>query len=159
MDRIPSDPAPQGDVTRLLMRWSAGDPEALRDLLPLVYDELKRRAEAEMRRERAGHTLQPTALVHEAYLKLAKQSSLSLRDRVHFFAVAARAMREVLVDHARRRMSVKHGGREVKLSIEDVTLPSQPRSLDLVRSTSPSASSRRSTSGRRGWWRSASSAG
>jgi RNA polymerase sigma-70 factor, ECF subfamily len=132
MDETPIDAEPAGDVTRLLLRWSAGDREAFRDLLPLVYDELKRRAEREMGRERAGHTLQPTALVHEAYLKLVKQASLSVRDRAHFFAVAARAMREVLVDHARRRRSEKHGGQKTMLSIEDVTVSSPPRSIDLL---------------------------
>jgi RNA polymerase sigma factor (TIGR02999 family) len=121
-----------GNVTRLLQRWSAGDPDALRELVPLVYDELKSRAESEMRRERPGHTLQPTALVHEVYLKLAGQTSLSVRDRAHFFAVAARAMREVLVDHARKRKSVRHGGAGTTLSIEDVTVPARTRSLDLV---------------------------
>ncbi len=128
----PTDGAPPGEVSRLLFEWSAGDPDALRSLLPLVYGELRSRAEAQMRRERSEHTLQPTALVHEAYLKLVGQKDVAFRDRAHFFAVAARAMREVLVDHARRRGRKKHGGHDLTLSIEDVTVPAQARSFDLV---------------------------
>lgn len=133
-----SDPAgpprdhPSGDVTELLHAWSSGDPEALKKLLPLVYAELRRRASAQMRRERGGHTLQPTALVHEAFLKLVSQKGLTWQDRAHFFAVAARAMREVLVDHARKRDAEKRGGTQTRVSIEDVTLSTPPRSFDLL---------------------------
>jgi RNA polymerase sigma-70 factor (ECF subfamily) len=123
---------PAGDVTRLLLAWSGGDREALEKLLPLVYSELRRRAESQMRRERSEHTLQPTALVHEAYLKLVDQQGVAWKDRAHFFAVASRAMRQILVDHARRRRTAKHGGQELRLSIEDVALATQPRSLDLL---------------------------
>ncbi|HKC23345.1 MAG TPA: sigma-70 family RNA polymerase sigma factor [Thermoanaerobaculia bacterium] len=123
---------PAGDVTRLLLAWSGGDREALEKLLPLVYSELRRRAESQMRRERSEHTLQPTALVHEAYLKLVDQQGVAWKDRAHFFAVASRAMRQILVDHARRRQTEKHGGREVRLSVEDVELATEPRSLDLL---------------------------
>jgi RNA polymerase sigma factor (TIGR02999 family) len=123
---------PPGDVTRLLLAWSGGDREALEKLLPLVYSELRRRAESQMRRERSEHTLQPTALVHEAYLKLVDQQGVAWKDRTHFFAVASRAMRQILVDHARRRRTEKHGGREVRLSVEDVELATEPRSLDLL---------------------------
>ncbi|MGD8494910.1 MAG: ECF-type sigma factor [Gemmatimonadales bacterium] len=99
----------RGDVTRLLAAVEAGDSGALERLLPLVYDELRHLAEIQLRRERAGHTLQPTALVHEAYMKLAG-GDLSISDRAHFLAIAARAMRQALVDHARRRDRAKRGG-------------------------------------------------
>lgn len=98
-----------GEVTRLLAAADAGDASALDRLLPLVYDELRRIAEAQLRGERAGHTLQPTALVHETYLKLAG-SDLPAASRAHFLAIAARAMRQALVDHARRRDRAKRGG-------------------------------------------------
>jgi RNA polymerase sigma factor (TIGR02999 family) len=123
---------PAGDVTRLLLAWSGGDAGALERLLPLVYEELRHRAEAQMRRERPEHTLQPTALVHEAYLKLVDQQGVRWNDRTHFFAVAARAMRQVLVDHARRRRTAKHGGGEVRLSLEDAALATPAKSLDLL---------------------------
>lgn len=98
-----------GDVTRLLAAADAGDADALDRLLPLVYDELRQVAEAQLRRERPGHTLQPTALVHETYLKLCG-GDLPASSRAHFLALAARAMRQVLVDHARRRGAAKRGG-------------------------------------------------
>jgi len=99
----------RGEVTRLLAAADAGDANALDRLLPLVYDELRRIAEAQLRGERPGHTLQPTALVHETYLKIAG-SDLSASNRAHFLAIAARAMRQALVDHARRRGRAKRGG-------------------------------------------------
>lgn len=123
---------PTGDVTELLRAWSAGDEEALKKLLPLVYDELRRRAMAQMRRERADHTLQPTALVHEAYLKLVGQKGIQWQDRAHFFGVAARAMREILVDHARARAAVKRGGLETRLSVEDAIVSVEPPTLDVL---------------------------
>ena len=95
------------DVTRLLARWNAGDSEAVGDLLPLVYDELRRLARSYLRKERAEHTLQPTALVHEAYLKLVGKDHPSWKDRAHFFAVAAKLMRRILVDHARSHQASK----------------------------------------------------
>jgi len=123
---------PPGDVTRLLEAWSGGDAGALERLLPLVYEELKRRAEAQMGRERAEHTLQPTALVHEAYLKLVDSAGVKWTDRTHFFAVASRAMRQVLVDHARRRRAARHGGGELRVELEDAALSTPPRSVDLL---------------------------
>src|ERR1700737_102961 len=95
--------SPPGDVTRLLMAWSQGDSKALEELIPIVYDELHRLAEQHLVRERAGHTLQPTAVVHEAYLKLVDQKRVTWKNRGHFFAVAAQAMRRLLVDHAPAR--------------------------------------------------------
>ena len=103
-------------VTRLLIQWGQGDGDALDRLLPLVYDELRRRAGALMRRERKDHTLQATAVVHEAYARLV-QSDVSIRDRGHFFGVAARAMRQVLVDHARSRDRAKRGGGAVRVTL------------------------------------------
>ena len=110
--------APAGEVTRLLREWSAGDRTALDRLLPLVYDELRRRAGGYLRHERAGHTLQPTALVHEAYLKLVGGASVDWKDRAHFFGVAARAMRQVLVDHARARGTVRRGEGRVLVALD-----------------------------------------
>ncbi len=98
------------DVTRLLLQWSAGDQEALDRLLPLLYDHLKRLAQAHLRGERSGHTLNPTAVVHEAYLKLADIDRVQWQDRAHFLAVASRVMRRVLVDYARRRNAARRGG-------------------------------------------------
>jgi RNA polymerase sigma factor (TIGR02999 family) len=123
---------PPGDVTELLRAWSAGDQDALKRLMPLVYGELRRRAIAQMRRERAGHTLQPTAVVHEAYLKLVDQKGIPWRNRAHFFAVAARAMRQILVDHARARAASKRGGLETHLSLDDATVSTGPPSLDVL---------------------------
>ncbi len=127
--------APAGDVTTLLREWSAGDGEALGRLLPLVYDELRRRAGAVLRSERGGHTLQPTALVHEAYLKLVGGVSVDWKDRAHFFGVAARAMRQVLVDHARARNAGKRGSGQILLGLDDkaaAAAAAPPRSLDLL---------------------------
>src|SRR5215207_11483091 len=97
------------DVTGLLLAWGAGDPTALDRLLPVVYAELRRQARRAMRREAAGHTLQPTALVHEAYLRLVDQRPIRWQGRTHFFGVAARCMRQVLVDAARTRRAAKRG--------------------------------------------------
>lgn len=105
-----SDPPPEPvDVTLLLHRARDGDARALEDVFPLVYDQLQDLAGRQLRRERAGHTLQPTGLVHEAYMKLVGGNDVDWRDRAHFLGVAARAMRQVLVDHARRRQAAKRG--------------------------------------------------
>jgi RNA polymerase sigma factor (TIGR02999 family) len=102
-------PSP-GEVTKLLRAMGRGDEEAVSRLMPLVYQELRSLARARLRRESVGHTLTPTDLVHEAYLKLAPGSALAPRDRAHFLAIASRAMRQVLVDHARTRKAVKREG-------------------------------------------------
>jgi RNA polymerase sigma factor (TIGR02999 family) len=99
-----------GRVTELLRGWRQGDRAAEADLLPLVYGELRARAARALGRERPDHTLQPTALVHEAYLKLVGQEPVDWQDRTHFFAIAARLMRQILIDHARRHGSAKRGG-------------------------------------------------
>lgn len=113
-------------VTRLLVEWRNGDPAALDRLLPLVYDELHELAGRYMRGERSGNTLQATALVHEAYLRLIRLKHVTWQDRAHFFAVAARMMRRVLIDYARRRQSRNHRGR-LSLSLDEVaTLSKEP---------------------------------
>jgi RNA polymerase sigma-70 factor (ECF subfamily) len=113
------DSQPPHVITRLLGEWRAGDKDAANRLMELVYSELHQIASREMRRENAGHTLQTTALVHEVYLRLYGASQVDWKDRSHFFAVAARQLRRVLVDHARRLHSDKRGGDMTKLSLWD----------------------------------------
>ena len=108
------------DVTALLDGWSRGDRRALDRLLPLVYAELRRVATRQLRRERAGHTLQPTALVHEAYLRLVEQRNVDWQNRAHFYGVAAQVMRRILVDHARRQTARKRGNGAQRVPIEDI---------------------------------------
>ena len=110
------------NITQLLRAWKSGDGEVTNELLPLIYDELHKRAAAYMRRERQGHTLQPTALVHEAYLKLIDQRNNEWNDRQHFFAIASQVMRRILVDHARTRHRQKRGGTAEMLPLEDALL-------------------------------------
>jgi RNA polymerase sigma factor (TIGR02999 family) len=118
------------EVTRLLHEWARGDETALEALTPLVYLELRRLAESYLRREGPGHTLQPTALVHEAYLRFVDQTPPSWENRSHFYGVAARLMRQILVDYARRRHAGKRAGR--KVSLEDVVSLHHERSADLL---------------------------
>lgn len=113
------DQSPRSEVTRLLADLEAGRAGAESQLLPLVYDELRRVASGYMRRERPGHTLQATALVHEAYIQLVDQTRVTWRNRTHFFAVAAQLMRRILVDHARSHNAQKRGGPAPKLSLEE----------------------------------------
>jgi len=118
------------DVTRLLVQWANGDLEALDTLTPLIYGELRRLAASHLRKERRSHTLQPTALVHEAYLRLVDQKRPQWQSRSHFFGVAARLMRQILVDHARSRGADKRAGQKVSL---EAALSFQPeRNRDLV---------------------------
>lgn len=107
------------EITQLLHQVSAGQRDALDNLLPLVYDELRHIAQGQLRRERVGHTLNTTALVHEAYLKLCDQDRVDWQNRAHFFAVAAQAMRRILVDYARHRNREKRGGGVAKVSFEE----------------------------------------
>lgn len=107
-------------VTALLIDWKNGNKDAVDRLTPLIYSELRRLADSYLRREQSGHTLQPTALVHEAYLRLVAQQLPDWESRSHFFGVAARLMRQVLVDHARRRTSDKRGGGAAKVSLDEV---------------------------------------
>ena len=106
-------------VTDLLQAWASGDEGALEELLPLVYDDLRRQAKRYMRAQPAGHTLQTTALVHEAYLRLVGQSAVAWNGRAHFFGVAAKAMRSILVDHARARHAAKRGGSAHAITLDD----------------------------------------
>jgi len=108
------------DVTNLLVEWRRGDEGALARLIPIVYGELRRAASARLRNEGSGHTLQTTALVHEAYLRLVGLDRMPLHNRTHFFAMAARLMREILVDHARRKHAQKRGGGVTVLGLENV---------------------------------------
>jgi RNA polymerase sigma factor (TIGR02999 family) len=111
-----------GNVTQLLLEAQTGDRAALNRLLPLVYDELRRVAQRQMRRERPGHTLLTTGLVHEAYLKLVDEAQVEWQGRAHFFGIAARAMRQILVDHARRRGAEKRGGQWRRTTLADERL-------------------------------------
>ena len=108
------------NVTRLLLEWSQGNEQALEEMLPLIYEELHRLAHNFLYRERPGHTLQTTALVHEAYLKLIDQRDARWQNRAHFFAIAAQAMRRILIDSARRHIAEKRGGGGEKLSLDEV---------------------------------------
>jgi RNA polymerase sigma factor (TIGR02999 family) len=115
-------------VTELLGEWSRGNEEALRDVIPLVHTELRRMAARYLRSERQGHTLEPTALVHEAYLRLTEQRRTTWRSRAHFLAVASGLMRRILVDHARRRRYLKRGGgrRPITLTAAAEAIPDRP---------------------------------
>ncbi|PYV73155.1 MAG: RNA polymerase subunit sigma-70 [Acidobacteria bacterium] len=112
------------DVTSLLKKLADGNQEAAGKLIPIIYHELHRLAVGHLRHERRDHTLQPTALVHEAYIKLVAQRNADWQNRAHFFAVASTLMRRILVDYARRQLRAKRGGRQAKLSLDDVVLPS-----------------------------------
>ena len=111
---------PQGEVTTLLAAWGKGDPSALNKLIPLVYAELYRIARRVWNQHQQNNTLQPTALINEAYLKLANAESATFQDRCHFFAVACTAMRQILVNHARSCLSGKRGGGHINLSLDEV---------------------------------------
>lgn len=123
----------QSDVTVLLSQLTQGDQAAAERLLPLVYDELKRLARSYMRRERNDHTLQTTALVHEAYLKLIRQQATNWQSRSHFFGIAAQLMRRILIDYARGHLREKRGGAKVILPLNDALVFSPEHSEDLVR--------------------------
>jgi RNA polymerase sigma factor (TIGR02999 family) len=120
------------DVTVLLAKWGEGDREALDALTPLVYNELRRLAKSYLRRERVGHTLEGTALVHEAYLRLIDQREVEWRNRNHFFALAAELIRRILVDHARARIAAKRGGNNIKLSLDESITPVDEKDMDLL---------------------------
>ncbi len=126
------------DITTLLGRWQAGDRRALRELFPLVYAELHRIAKGAMARERQSHTLQATALVHEAYLRLMGGAAPQLENRGHFFALIARLMRRVLVDHARALQAVRRGGDALRITLDGLDVAAEPEVglLDLDRAIS-----------------------
>jgi RNA polymerase sigma factor (TIGR02999 family) len=120
-------------ITELLVAWRSGDPEALEELMPRVYQELRKLARGYLRGERSDHTLQPTALIHEAYVRLVEQQSApSWEDRAHFYAIAARLMRQVLVDHARRSQAGKRGGDVEKVSFDEAVVYAREKAGELV---------------------------
>jgi RNA polymerase sigma factor (TIGR02999 family) len=125
-------PALPDDVTQLLLKCSRGDKAALDELMPVIYSELRRLSRRYMARERPGHTLQTTALINEAYLRLVDQQSVQWQDRAHFFAVAAQVMRYILVDHARKYQSDKRDAGAQKLAFEDVAVANEDRAAELV---------------------------
>jgi len=127
-----TDDSRANDVTGLLLSWRQGDAGALDRLVPLVYDELRRVARRHLRRERPGHSLQATALVHEVYLRLVDVDRMTLKSRTHFFAVAARLMRQILVDHARRKGAGKRGGGVTMMSLDEVSPAAQTSNVDVL---------------------------
>lgn len=124
------EPAP--DVTLLLNKLAAGDQKAASELVPLVYEELRRLATRHLSHERSDHTLQTTALVHEAYLKLATQKDAKWQNRAQFFGVASQAMRRILVDYARGKQRIRRGGKQQKVSLDDVSLVSPSRTEEVL---------------------------
>ena len=136
-DQHPSRAGPQGTlrtgaVSGLLRAWGKGDLEAREQLMPLVYGELRRRAAAYLNRERKDHTLQPTALVHEAYLRLIGQERVVWQNRAHFYGVAAQTMRRILVDHARGHQRDKRFGGAVRVALDDMPGIEQPRDCEML---------------------------
>jgi RNA polymerase sigma factor (TIGR02999 family) len=122
----------QHEVTQILHDWSDGDANAPERLMPFVYDELRRLARIFLARERVGHTLQPTALVNEAYLRLVDQTRVNWQNRSHFYGIAASMMRRVLIDHARAHTTGKRGGTAIRLSLDDVQIPIEERAAGLL---------------------------
>lgn len=122
-----------GTVTQLLVNWSNGDQQAVEALMPLVYGELRRLAAAYLRRERPDHTLQSTALVHEAFMRLVDQRDVHWKSRAHFYGIAAQMIRRILVDHARSQHAGKRGSGAIKLALDEAHALSVPQELDLLR--------------------------
>lgn len=127
----PPEPPPSDTVTTLLRQWSQGDSKALDRLLPLVYGELRRLAASFLRQENPGHTLQPTAVVHETYLRLVGGKAVDVEDRAHFLRIAARLMRQILVDHARKRNAAKRGSGTPTLALDEFAISSE-RDAEMV---------------------------
>ncbi|MGI8733731.1 MAG: ECF-type sigma factor [Pyrinomonadaceae bacterium] len=123
---------PDQSITQLLVKWGGGDKAALDELIPLVYDELRKLAASYLRRKAGPHTIQATALVHEAYIRLADQSSISMEHRAQFYGLAAKVMRDILVDHARKRLSAKRGGDQLRLSLTDAERFGHKPDVELV---------------------------
>jgi RNA polymerase sigma factor (TIGR02999 family) len=121
-----------GAVSRLLQAWGRGEMQARDDLMPVVYRELRRRAGAYLRRERQDHTLQPTALVHEAYMRLVGQERVAWQNRAHFFAIASHMMRRILIDYAREHEAAKRPGAGVKVILDDRIGAAQPRACEFI---------------------------
>ena len=120
------------NVTQLLLGWGKGDKEALDRLVPIVYEELRRQAARYLQRERVGHTLQTTALIHEAYLRLVDQRNVQWQNRAHFFGIAAQLMRRILVDHARTKKRAKRGGSDIRVSLGEANALTRAQDLDVV---------------------------
>lgn len=127
-----ASPSAPESISQLLLRWSDGDSSAREKLMPLVYNELRRLARKYLRHERANHTLQPTALVNEAYLRLVDQHSVLWQNRAQFFGLAAKLMRNILVDHARSREAAKRGGQHYSVSVSELDRVSKSSEVDLV---------------------------
>ena len=123
---------PQSDVTQLLVDWQRGDKMALDQLMPLVYRELRKVAASYLRSERPNHTLQPTALIHESYLRMVDQEMPQWQSRAHFFGVASKLMRQILVDHARVHKATKRGGEQITISIDDARIGSLCTTSDRI---------------------------
>jgi len=123
---------PNKNITELLMKWGRGDKAALDELMPLVYEELRKLAASYLRRQAGAHTLQATALVHEAYVRLADRQSASLQHRAQFFGLAAKVMRDILVDHARRRAATKRGGQQLRISLSQAERLGHKPEVDLI---------------------------
>ncbi len=119
-------------ITDLLAAWSKGDENALTSIVPIVYDELRQLARRQLRGERTGHTLQPTALVHEAFARLVDQSQVKWQGRSHFFAVAGKTMRRVLVDYARKRRAAKRGGHGIRITLDESVAVAERRDVDVI---------------------------
>lgn len=126
------DPSRTHDVTELLLSWGQGDAAALERLVPMLYDDLRRVARGHLRRERPGHSLQATALVHEVFLRLVDVDRMTVKNRTHFFALAARLMRQILVDHARRQQAGKRGGGVTVISLSEAAGAAAPTSTSSV---------------------------
>lgn len=120
------------EITTILKDWNSGDSAAGEKLLPYVYDELKRQARILMSRERPNHTLQPTALVHEAFMRLARKSDIEWQNRSHFYGISARLMRQILVDHARNHAAQKRGSNAIHFSSEDIDIPVEQRADSIL---------------------------
>lgn len=124
--------AKPSEITRILQDWNDGNEAAKDELVPFVYDELKRQARIMMSSERNNHTLQPTALVHEAFLRLNNQAGIDWRNRSHFYGIASRLMRQILIDHARQHATAKRGNRPIHFSLDDVQMPVEERADSLL---------------------------
>ncbi|MCI0487836.1 MAG: sigma-70 family RNA polymerase sigma factor [Blastocatellia bacterium] len=120
------------NVTRMLLDWRSGNEAVLDQLMPVLYEELRRLAESHLRRERPDHTLQPTALIHEAYLRLVDRDHPEWQSRVHFFGVTSRLMRQILIEHARRHNAAKRGGNQQKVSLDEAVVYSENRAAEFV---------------------------
>jgi len=122
----------QVDVSELLVRWSAGDETALEELTPAVYTELRRLGRSLLRRESRESILQPTALVHEAWIRMAGKQALSMEGRKQFYGLAAKIMRDILVDHSRRRQAAKRGGSQIEVALDDANPAERPHQIDFL---------------------------